>query len=1338
MQLRMRGLSRAGGRPIFKTLASALLLIVAVLVVPAGLYADTGTWVDGDMPTLSVDEVLTQYPQMPAPCFKTGYSYFTYGTNSHSTGQVVNATGCETQNDMGSFINSNLNSTGDSYDFIQPGTSIAFRVLHPGGRVIEITPIPNQGSFIWAEPSNYWGNPVAPHFFTNFASAGDFGQYYYGSNIVPWDLAYELNTSGTVLTDSAGTKIYMKAYAFSQNGEWMVMEAYGLGTLRVNTQTLQMQLIDQTKLAYNLGFAPGMALAISDDGNSVIRSINPEGSTAVYDLSGCQPGPFTIAANNTGAIQGCRSRNVQQSLQTQLPTFQYMTGMHFSADGKSVSGVAISTGLNGIRLYNRVRYSIAGYQAPHVGYLALGDSFSSGEGAFSYVQGTDSDSPTNKCHLSTLSYPYLTAEALGIMNDFHSVACSGAQYDPHYIAKAQFDNDPNFNWLSGEEKQHTFVAMSKPDVVTISMIGNDVGFKDKLTTCIVGPDDCFHFKEDREAVANEFRGKFDDLVALYTDIKKSSGNSNVKVYVLGYPQILGTENCQANVRFSLEERKMAQGMVSYLNAIIKAATVSAGVQYIDVEHAFDGYRLCDTHTSDLLNLSSAAVNGLIRGNDAFIDINLGPLDYSGPIGNGSFHPNALGHQLMSEALLTQSQNFTKPMPAANPGVIPPYIGSDAYYNFIGDAPSAGFSGMLLYTSPTTTVTRATMTGAGLVQTGHSMHLTETQLYLQSNSQFLVWLRSDPVLAGALTTDSAGHLNGDITIPTDLPAGFHTMHVIGKDIGGGDIDMYQVIYVAASLDDYNGDGVLNSDDPCLIIPPSGVDSDHDGIDDACDGDIAPPPADTVPPKVTGAVDRQPDHNGWYNHDATISWSANDPDPSSGGPTLPAPTLVNLEGDNTYTSDESCDSAGNCARGSLDLKLDKTPPEITYTVDPVPNATGWNNGAAVVHFACTDALSGVESCTGPITVSGDDGSYIVTGTTSDNAGNTAGVNLVVNIDATAPRVTNLLSSQPNQNGWYNQDVTITPSCSDNLSGVASCSQAVTISQEGAHQDATSSATDFAGNTVSATATVNLDKTVPTVNSLTWTNNPKATLGTATLSVHASDNLSGAVVAEYFLGDTDPGVGHGAAMQHYEDNFIATFSTDFPTGVYKVSLRVQDAAGNWSAISSDYLVVYDPFSIRMTGKRSFIPSLANGDNLPGLIGDAQTDAATFAFSVGYDKSGDQLSNSKLRFGYETGTDCKRPDKARNCHSFQLVATSVEWFTTSGVNNSSGVFAGGASLVIDGTTQQVKYVLTGIDGDRLDDKTGDHITLRVFNLGDNPASAKPLYQINDDISRGNIHIQA
>lgn len=42
-------------------------------------------------------------------------------------------------------------------------------------------------------------------------------------------------------------------------------------------------------------------------------------------------------------------------------------------------------------------------------------------------------------------------------------------------------------------------------------------------------------------------------------------------------------------------------------------------------------------------------------------------------------------------------------------------------------------------------------------------------------------------------------------------------------------------VAASTDDYDGDGIKNDAEPCVVGNSSGIDSDKDGIDDACDGE-----------------------------------------------------------------------------------------------------------------------------------------------------------------------------------------------------------------------------------------------------------------------------------------------------------------------------------------------------------------------------------------------------------------------------------------------------------------------------------------------------------------------
>lgn len=87
-------------------------------------------------------------------------------------------------------------------------------------------------------------------------------------------------------------------------------------------------------------------------------------------------------------------------------------------------------------------------------------------------------------------------------------------------------------------------------------------------------------------------------------------------------------------------------------------------------------------------------------------------------------------------------------------------------------------------------------------------------------------------------------------------------------------------------------------------------------------------DQVPPDVVGIPGREPDSNGWYARAVMIDWRATDPDPSSGAPDDPPDTRAETEGrDIEYTSERSCDPAGNCARGSLTLSIDATDPRVT---------------------------------------------------------------------------------------------------------------------------------------------------------------------------------------------------------------------------------------------------------------------------------------------------------------------------------------------------------------------------------------------------------------------------
>ncbi len=77
------------------------------------------------------------------------------------------------------------------------------------------------------------------------------------------------------------------------------------------------------------------------------------------------------------------------------------------------------------------------------------------------------------------------------------------------------------------------------------------------------------------------------------------------------------------------------------------------------------------------------------------------------------------------------------------------------------------------------------------------------------------------------------------------------------------------------------------------------------------------------------------------------------------------------------------------------IDNVPPQITATISPQPDANGNNSGPVTVTFTCTDGTSGISFCTDPIVVSTPGLGQVITGTATDNAGNTAETSVTINI-------------------------------------------------------------------------------------------------------------------------------------------------------------------------------------------------------------------------------------------------------------------------------------------------------------------------------------------------------
>ncbi len=190
-------------------------------------------------------------------------------------------------------------------------------------------------------------------------------------------------------------------------------------------------------------------------------------------------------------------------------------------------------------------------------------------------------------------------------------------------------------------------------------------------------------------------------------------------------------------------------------------------------------------------------------------------------------------------------------------------------------------------------------------------------------------------------------------------------------------------------------------------------------------------DSTPPAVGATTGRAPDQGSWFNHPVDVDWSGTDG--TSGIASCSSSTYSGPDNANASVQGSCTDAAGNSTTTSFGLKYDSAPPVTTPSPSPAPNANGWLNSKVDVTWNGTDATSGIASCSPKSTYNGPDtAGTTVSGTCTDNAGNSSGASFTVHYDATPPTTTAAPTRAPNGAGWFNSAVTITGSGTDSLSG------------------------------------------------------------------------------------------------------------------------------------------------------------------------------------------------------------------------------------------------------------------------------------------------------------------
>ncbi|MBL1105056.1 SGNH/GDSL hydrolase family protein [Streptomyces sp. 5-8] len=207
-------------------------------------------------------------------------------------------------------------------------------------------------------------------------------------------------------------------------------------------------------------------------------------------------------------------------------------------------------------------------QAPRTvagGYVALGDSYSSGVGAGDYL------ASGKECKRSSRAFPVLWAEAHAPAS-FSFAACNGAG------AKD----------VLTEQLGH---LSTRTGLVTLTVGGHDSGFVGVLATCALGgAERCLSAVSRSRAMMDGSLSA--DLDRLYTAIRSRAPAA--RVVVLGYPHLYHLSGSCA-LGLPDGERATLNDAVDHLNAVIAQRAAVHGFTFADVTAAFAGHEICSSH-----------------------------------------------------------------------------------------------------------------------------------------------------------------------------------------------------------------------------------------------------------------------------------------------------------------------------------------------------------------------------------------------------------------------------------------------------------------------------------------------------------------------------------------------------------------------------------------------------------------------------------------------------------------------------------------------------------------------------------------------------------------------
>ncbi|HTK39280.1 MAG TPA: SGNH/GDSL hydrolase family protein [Patescibacteria group bacterium] len=624
-----------------------------------------------------------------------------------------------------------------------------------------------------------------------------------GNGVLQYQLDFTKRTTLMRLESPDGSAYYTahNGYILSDNREYLLMWQKDNSVVVVNTVSGSMRVIAAEHIS---GVVDA---AISDDGRyAVLGTLG-----YLYDTNGCGEA-YDYAAHdrlvhNIRLTSSCSMTNIYNTIY-HIRNIQPMGANFYFTDDNTALAFDYPR-------YNPIKHVLIkteAYNPTRLDYLALGDSYSSGEGDIGTKDGSSYYTPVTDdsggCHLSTRSYPFLLRDAWGIdPSRMQSVACSGAQVLPDYmhdLASYQGQN-ARLGSLSAERRselqsraldafipgyapQLEFVKKYQPKTITLTGGGNDVGFADILSYCAspemtISPPITYQFipipftcdYAVKGSSLNKMLYSSIDTVSTYLSLflkEVVDVSPNTHIILVGYPSFIAADtNCGLGSGYlNRTEKEMINDAVTYMNKKLKALASRENAYFVDIEDSLAGGRLCEG-SRYVTSLGDLGLKKVIRDQEV----------------SEAFHPNSRGHSRITDIITSTN------------------ISANSAERVTADTNLTGsYAARLSF-----------MKSQIVLRSAENVKIDTSPRVFADGTRATLTAFSKPTSLGEFSIESDGalHTTADFS---SLTPGRHVITLSGYSTSGEPLMLYQFITIRATEIDSDGDGLLDDTDRCNFI------------------------------------------------------------------------------------------------------------------------------------------------------------------------------------------------------------------------------------------------------------------------------------------------------------------------------------------------------------------------------------------------------------------------------------------------------------------------------------------------------------------------------------------